>query len=103
MTIFGVFTGIKYKHIIAIPRYTKRGNGMGNGDILICKCGSFILEYRLCGNIIYVTKLNADGNTESEVVFAPYSGEKLRKLCGLLWAARATPCTAKELAAEIEV
>lgn len=76
---------------------------MNDSDILISVCGGFVLEYRICGNVIIVTKRNDGGNTENEVVFTNTCDEKTRKLCGLLWAARATPLTAKELAAEIEV
>ncbi len=76
---------------------------MENRDILISVCSEFVLEYRICGNIIIVTKRSDNGADESEVVFTHTGNEKSRKLCGLLWAARATPCTAKELAAEIEV
>ena len=76
---------------------------MENGDILISDCDDFVLEYRLCGNIIAVTKRYEDGKSECEVVFTRLEGEKLRKLCGMLWAARATPKTAKELAEDIEV
>ncbi len=76
---------------------------MGNLDILTTQEDGYTLEYRLNGIMITVTKRTEDGNTVSTVVRPEYRGEKLRKLCGMLWAAKATPFTAKELAEDIEV
>lgn len=76
---------------------------METKDILTACGDGFTLEYRLNGIMITVTKRSADGNTVSTVVRPEYRGEKLRKLCGMLWAAKATPFTAKELAEDIEV
>lgn len=72
-------------------------------DMLISRCDGFTLEYRLNGIMITVTKKTEDGNEVSTVLRPGYRGEKLRKLCGMLWAAQATPFTAKELAEDIEV
>ena len=103
---YGIFRRVlksRIGHIMFI-RYARRKEAkMENGDILISLCDDFVLEYRLCGNIIAVTKRYEDGKSECEVVFTRLEGEKLRKLCGMLWAARATPKTAKELAEDIEV
>lgn len=72
-------------------------------DVLISVCGDFMLEYRPKGNTITVTKTARDGSKYKTVIEPRIGGEKLRKLCGMLWAARATPATAKELAEDIEV
>lgn len=72
-------------------------------DILTTAQDGYTLEYRLNGIMITVTRRGADGNTVSTIVRPEHRGEKLRKLCGMLWAAKATPFTAKELAEDIEV
>ncbi len=76
---------------------------METEDMLISVCGDFMLEYRPKGNTITVTKIARDGSKHKTVVEPRLCGDKLRKLCGMLWAARATPSTAKELAEDIEV
>ena len=76
---------------------------MKTADVLISVCGDFILEYRPKGNAVSVTKILRDGSSHGVTVDKGVCGEKLRILCGMLWAARATPATAKEMAEDIEV
>lgn len=71
-------------------------------DTLISVCGNITLEYLPNENSITVIK-KGEGKPLSVTVFPDVKGEKLRILCGMLWAARATPLTVTELAEEIEV
>ena len=76
---------------------------MENYDILISVYRGIRLEYRITPDGITVSGRNPDGRRETATVILHKGKEKRRKLCGLMWAARATPKTAQELAEDIEV
>lgn len=76
---------------------------MENYDILVSYYCGIRLEYRITPDGITVSGRTPDGRRENATVILHKCEEKRRKLCGLMWAARATPKTAQELAEDIEV
>lgn len=62
---------------------------------------NLILEYEVRGKVIIVTKYTNGEEKETKYLLTNCNAEIQRKLCRLLWLAKATPCTAKELAEEI--
>ncbi len=75
---------------------------MKSKDLLVSVLGNIKLEYRICGNCITVTKTTPNGKTSVKIK-TKHTGDRARIICGRLWAARATPYTAAELAQDAEI